>query len=639
MEKILKKEKIKLYNIMINNIEKKFISDSNIISKLDDNKTETVVNNNMAITLIKYDIQKDIESNMVNIDLGKCWDALKNEHNKKTNKNNNKFYLEKIEVNIDGYEIPIIGFNIYAKINENNLYKLNLSVCFNENIDLYIPINLTENLDEVNLSSGYFNDICYSASSDKGTDIIRKDRIKNFIEKNKTKCQNDCVFSEYIEQFKKAKCTCNVKKLMSSFKDFNINKTKFYENYINIKNIMNINILICYKVLFSKKGIKYNYACYSISVIIIFHFLSIILFCARNMFNQNIKDIKNISYALKNWRLLIRTKKLKNVNTIKQRQNKPFVNKNNKLGIKNKNDMKKRNKNFIPNLSISNKYLANKNKLKSNAKKNVGKENNSSLKTVNINKMIKSKSIINKVKNIMEYNFEELNNLSYNIALQKDKRTYCQYYISLLKAKHFFIFTFCYNKDYNIKLIKVLFFNFCFSFDFLINLLFFNDSSIHKIYEDEGIFDLIYQLPHILYSSLISSVIKRLIKFLSLSGEAIIRYKALKNKINNKKNNCNILNNKERELIRKLKIKFGLYFFLSTLLLLCFWYYISMFCAIYKNTQFHLIKNILISYGISFLYPFCLYLLPGIFRIPALANIKSKKKCMYNFSVFLQNIV
>ena len=110
---------------MINNIEKKFISDSNIISKLDDNKMETVVNNNMAITLIKYDIQKDIESNMVNIDLGKCWDALKNEHNKKTNKNNNKFYLKKIEVNIDGYEIPIIGFNIYAKINENNLYKLN----------------------------------------------------------------------------------------------------------------------------------------------------------------------------------------------------------------------------------------------------------------------------------------------------------------------------------------------------------------------------------------------------------------------------------------------------------------------------------------------------------------------------------
>ena len=145
---------------------------------------------------------------------------------------NNKFYLEKIEVNIDGYEIPIIGFNIYAKINENNLYKLNLFVCFNENIDLYIPINLTENLDEDNLSSGYFNDICYSASSDKGTDIIRKDRIKNFIEKNKTKCQNDCVFSEYIEQFKKAKCTCNVKKIISSFKDFNINKTKFYENYI-----------------------------------------------------------------------------------------------------------------------------------------------------------------------------------------------------------------------------------------------------------------------------------------------------------------------------------------------------------------------------------------------------------------------
>ena len=64
-----------------------------------------------------------------------------------------------------------------------------------------------------------------------------------------------------------------------------------------------------------------------------------------------------------------------------------------------------------------------------------------------------------------------------------------------------------------------------------------------------------------------------------------------------------------------------------------------MFCAIYKNTQFHLIKNTLISYGLNLLYPFGIYLIPGIFRIPALSNSKINRKCIYGFSVLLQNII
>ena len=63
-----------------------------------------------------------------------------------------------------------------------------------------------------------------------------------------------------------------------------------------------------------------------------------------------------------------------------------------------------------------------------------------------------------------------------------------------------------------------------------------------------------------------------------------------------------------------------------------------MFCAIYRNTQLHLIKDTLLSFGLSLLYPFGIYLLPGIFRIPALSNRKSKESYVYNFSVILQMI-
>ena len=34
-----------------------------------------------------------------------------------------------------------------------------------------------------------------------------------------------------------------------------------------------------------------------------------------------------------------------------------------------------------------------------------------------------------------------------------------------------------------------------------------------------------------------------------------------------------------------LKIKLGIFFFLSFLLMPFFWYFISCFCAVYKNTQ------------------------------------------------------
>ena len=61
-----------------------------------------------------------------------------------------------------------------------------------------------------------------------------------------------------------------------------------------------------------------------------------------------------------------------------------------------------------------------------------------------------------------------------------------------------------------------------------------------------------------------------------------------------------------------------------------------MFGAIYKNTQYHLLKDTLISFGLSLLYPFAIYILPGIFRIPSLSNRKIKRECLYDFSKILQ---
>ena len=154
---------------------------------------------------------------------------------------------------------------------------------------------------------------------------------------------------------------------------------------------------------------------------------------------------------------------------------------------------------------------------------------------------------------------------------------------------------------------------------------------MHKLYEDEGKFNFIYQLPQILYSSLISIVLNTLLKILALSEEEIINLKKMK-----RRKNKGDIEKKEVEIKNKMKIKFIAYFIVSTIFLFFFWYYLSMFCSIYRNTQIHLISDTLISFGLSFIYLLGIYLLPGLFRIPALSNKKNKRKYLYQISNMLQ---
>ena len=85
--------------------------------------------------------------------------------------------------------------------------KLNLSICKDIKIDISIPIDLTENLkdlDKYNASSGFYNDICYTYTNEKGTDETLKDRQNDYIENQMSVCEDNCEFSNYNETLKKA---------------------------------------------------------------------------------------------------------------------------------------------------------------------------------------------------------------------------------------------------------------------------------------------------------------------------------------------------------------------------------------------------------------------------------------------------
>ena len=224
----------------------------------------------------------------------------------------------------------------------------------------------------------------------------------------------------------------------------------------------------------------------------------------------------------------------------------------------------------------------------------------------------------------MSLNDKELNDLSLKRARKEDYRTYFQYYCSLLRIKHMIIKIMNVN-DYNSRIIKIYLCIYNFTLCYSVNALFFNDDTMHKIYLDGGDFNFIYQLPQIIYSTAISLVFQQIINFLALSENSIL-------KIKNERNIKNIMRTAQ-EVLKTLFTQFISFFVFCFISVLIFWYYVSCFCAVYKNTQIHLIKDTLISFGTSMISPLFLSLVPGCFRIPA---IKKNKSLMYKFSKGLQ---
>ena len=306
------------YDSILKNIEIGFTSLDYNTSFLDQGNNKVFVFEQITITLTTSKNQKnDINNgNVTAIDLSECENKLREAYNISPNED---LYMKIIDVKQEGMKIPKIEYEVYSKLNGTNLIKLNLSYCENTKIDIFIPIKLNGNLDIFNSSSGYYNDLCYTANSDYGTDITLNDRKKEFQENNKTVCQEDCIFSQYNYKNQIAKCSCDVKEFSFSFSDMHIDKAKLYKNFIDIKNIANINILVCYHVLFSKKGIIQNYGSFILMPIILIHSIIILLFYVKNLFKPLNHIIHDLSFGIIQFEL--KQNKEKEINRFKKENN------------------------------------------------------------------------------------------------------------------------------------------------------------------------------------------------------------------------------------------------------------------------------------------------------------------------------
>ena len=646
------------------------IDNGNDITFTVDNKA-----NKVSYTITTTSNQKSEEKTINNnsrIDLGECEYKLKDKYNISKNES---LYILKVDIVIDS--IHKVEYDVYYPFTPNNLTKLNLTVCQNLKVDISIPAIIPINeLDKYNKSSALYNDICYRLTSETGTDKILQDRQKDFSKNNLSVCEEDCEFEKYDNNIKKAVCSCYTKIKLPLISEIKVDKDKMISNFKNIKNIGNFKMLKCWNLLIDKKNIFKNSANYMVAILLILNFISIITFtcCNVNYIKKMLSQFKNKNFFIKNNNKL-NNKKINKINNNKltnnfnKNKNSKSKTKNNLLNLKsnfkrNQYQYQNMNRNInrfgnLINLNLNNfnnnninnnnYFINNRNvnasknkkvKLNLNQIKSKTKEYNKTKKnhqrvfqsTTNRNKIKKmnsNKKLLNlnkqnfvKFTNSSPYNDLEMNLLKYEIAKIKDTRSYCQYYMSLLRTKHILIFTFCQRRDYNSGMIKIFLFFLTFSINYLISAMFYSDSTMHKIYEDQGSFDFTYQLPQMFYSFIISTILQSLLNILGLYEQSIIEYK-------------NISKNNFSKTLLNIKIKIAMFFIVNFVVLFFLWVYLGCFCAVYKNTQIHLLMDVASSFGISFITPFFIYLIPGLFRIPALKK-NTNRPMMFKFSRLLQ---
>ena len=597
------------------------------------------------------------------IDLGECENILKDHYNINRNVSLIIVKFEKI-TNISTERS--LQYEVYNPFNKE---KLNLSICQNTTIDVYVPVvlsnqlqNLYNELKEIGYNlfdehNAFYQDICTPFKSPNGTDVSLADRYNYYFNNNETLCQSNCKFSNYSMQTQYLKCECDISN--SEIEPHEITKftpNTVYQSFYDILKFSNYKVLKCYKLVFNTNSIIINKG----SVIAIIYFLLYLIFfviygckgmnqlkieLAKNILNNKINQNNDI---LNNKNIEINNKYEKNISLSKEENNqtkseqikihsKSFVNPSNKkikTKINNKNippkkkstievfSQKKKSlkklgrKTQIYVNNSGNKQILMKNKKNTEFKFSEINNENSNKDNDKINLDSKEDSSNEKLDNF------ELNNLDYDMAIKLDKRDFLEIYWSILKREHLIFFTFFVRNDYNIIYIKLSRFIFLICTDMALNVFFFADETMHKMFLDYGKYNFYQQIPQIVYSTLVSQLIELLLCFLSLTDKHFYQIKYLSESAR-----YNMFN-----IIKCMKIKIAIFYIFTFIMFAFYWYAIACFCAVYENTQKAFIKDSISSFALGLLYPFVLYIIPATLRIIALRATKIRCSCIYSLS-------
>lgn len=626
----------------------------NIIFELTTNKNDLKLLQNQALA---YNFNLSI------IDLDKCESLLKQRYN--LNEEDSLIFLKQENLTTKASE-KNVQFEVYDKDKK----KLNLSYCSESDINLYVKLEFSQEMKNISdkikelgynmfdTNDKFYNDICAVYKSARKTDVLLSDRLDYIYNNDDVQCQSNCGFSNYYFESEYINCKCKV----NENNDFVYVKTekfkpkKIYEMFYDTLKNSNYEVLKCYKLVFVKTVITKNIGSIIVISFFLIHLICLFIYIFKGIKPlyktlgkkmEHLNTIEKIGDQIINSETLELNKKSRNSISKKKLKLKNPPIKNNKKNLAPKTIYKINNKNNS-NLIINKSQKPNNTRIIRQNKNNnfrFRKLNSNSLnicqknskiikinnKNVNSNTKLKNKVSINsknknnkennQKKNLDEYQMVELD---YKSALKYDKRSFWKTYITYIKREHSFIFTFFVYSDLNLPYIKVSRFIFLLASDMAMNVFFFSDESMHKLFISYGEYDFVQQIPQILYSTIVSQILEIFLCYLSLTDKHIYQLKEIDEITENRK--------KVLFILRCIKIKLVGFYIFTIIFFGIFWYTVSAFCAVYENTQIPFIKDSVFSLLLSIIIPFFMYFFPTSFRRCALKSKKRNLECLYKFS-------
>ena len=578
-----------------------------ILYVLDYNKIYTIKEKNEVYQL--YSLSNKIrDPELTYIDLDECGKLLKNKYKLKENE---EILVFKVQYTSPDFKIPIVEYSLYGR---DGSIKLNLNICNKLKIMEYIPKIINDYKDyEYNPNNNYYYDDCSPIEYESKTDLTIYDRRNEFNINNMSLCESHCTYKGIVHQ--EIICECDIKIKFNSY----MNNIEHYNLIYRFSDLgishFNLWLMKCFYSLFQKGALTNNMGHYIILSIMFLIILGTILFYSIER-NIMLKDIKALLQDTldKNKRkeLYRRQKKLLKNELIDEEIFPEQENPNSIYNYKRKGN----NITKIPNQD-----------LKCSKAKEVFDENSHQI----ANNLELSIDKLEIKENSIERTDNEMNNLSYESAIQLDKRTFCQYYLSLIRTKQLIVFCVMKN-DFNSRIIKICYALIIYSLFLAMNALFIEDSSLHRLHILEGSIEYKYHFIKVLYPTLICFIISKFLETLIFTETDILRIR---------KNDGKETEEKMGKVCFRVGVKCILFFSISLLYLFLIWIYISSFCYVFKRNQIFLIITSSISFGIFLAVPMLLNVIPSIFRILSLKtdNSSVKKFCVYRFSQFLQMVL
>ena len=546
------------------------------------------------------------------LDLGECETRLKKEYN--INETLSLIYIKQENTKAKPLDKNII-FEVYEPI---NFTKLNLSFCTEDTINIYVKMDFSQETKEIydelksqgydmlNINDRFYHDICIPYTYTNDIDILLSDRV-NYIYKNQdSQCQQNCQFSSYLANSLYMNCTCNAINDNNKIDDKKFNGKILYESFYDVLKYSNFRILKCYKLVFSKNIFPKNYGSTIVLISFGLYLTCLIIFA-----------IKGISPLKKNVQKIVVEKiEGRDFDNIDKNDNK-FI----KYTKENPVKKKKGTKNQVSIIKI--KYKAkDKISMKKINTDSSKREFDLSSKKYSID-ILKASSFNNSKEKNKSLDTFELNDLEYNEAIIYDKRSFFKTYLDFLSREHLIIFSFLVCNDYNLIYIKYTRFIFLVVTDMAMNVFFFTDDSMHEIFLNYGKYDFVQQIPQIVYTTIISNLLETFLCYLSLTDKHIYQIK-------------NLSKHYEREgvfkILRCIEFKLINFYIFIFLLFIFYWYLVSAFCAVYKNTQIIFLKDALSSFILGIFLPFIIYLFPTTLRIISLKTKKHNLECLFKLS-------